>query len=211
MQTFNSTDVGKEMTAAFCNSLPLVIDELQLVKDQRKDFDRMIYQLTEGVGRTRGRKSGGLQKTPTWRNCIITSGEYPIVSDNSGGGSVNRTLEIEYESGKLIEDGVKVAACLKSNYGFAGKTFINLLQSGKNMEYAMSVWNDFCEKLKSKDAMEKQSASAALVLTADKLIDEWIFQDGKRLDIDDLAAFLKPKDTVDQNARALEFVRDLRS
>lgn len=208
IQTFNATDVGKEMTAAFCNSLPLIIDELQLVKDQRKDFDRMIYQLAEGVGRTRGRRSGGLQKTPTWRNCIITSGEYPIVSDNSGGGSVNRTLEIEYEPGKLIEDGVKVAACLKNNYGFAGKTFINLLQSDKNMEYAMSVWNDFCEKLKSKDAMEKQSASAALVLTADRLIDEWIFQDGKHLEIDDLAAFLKPKDTVDQNARALEFIRD---
>ena len=33
-----------------CNSLPLIIDELQLIKDNRKDFDRMIYQLSEGVG-----------------------------------------------------------------------------------------------------------------------------------------------------------------
>lgn len=58
IQTFNATEVGKELGAAFCNSLPLIIDELQLVKDNRKDFDRMIYQLSEGVGRSRGRKQG---------------------------------------------------------------------------------------------------------------------------------------------------------
>ena len=83
IQTFNATEVGKELGAAFCNSIPLIIDELQLIKDNRKDFDRMIYQLSEGVGRARGRKQGGLQKTPTWRNCIITTGEFPIISPNS--------------------------------------------------------------------------------------------------------------------------------
>ena len=44
IQTFNATDVSKELGAAFYNSLPLILDELQLVKDNRKDFDRMIYQ-----------------------------------------------------------------------------------------------------------------------------------------------------------------------
>ena len=84
IQTFNATEVGKELGAAFCNSMPLIIDELQLVKDSRRDFDKMIYQLSEGVGRARGRKQGGLQKTPTWRNCVITTGEFPIISANSG-------------------------------------------------------------------------------------------------------------------------------
>ena len=207
MQTFNSTDVGKEMTAAFCNSLPLVIDELQLVKDQRKDFDRMIYQLTQGAGRTRGKKTGGLQQTPTWRNCIITSGEFPILSDNSGGGSINRVLELEYAKGKLIEDGVFVALVLKDNYGFAGREFSNRLSEPGAADYVQTAWSEVYEDLKGRDAMEKQAASAAVVLVADKLIDEWIFHDGARLSADDLALFLRPKDEVDQNARAYEFLQ----
>lgn len=206
-QTFNSTDVGKEMTAAFCNSLPLVIDELQIVKDQKKDFDRMVYQLTQGAGRTRGRKSGGLQQTPTWRNCILTSGEFPITSDNSGGGTANRVLEIEYQDGKLIEDGVKVASALRENYGFAGKDFVSYLTQDGNAEKVKEIWEKIYQSLKEYDTMEKQAASAAVVLTADKLIDEWIFKDSKTLTAGDLSIFLKTKDEIDQNARAYEFIQ----
>ena len=64
----------------------------------------MIYQLSEGVGRARGRKQGGLQKTPTWRNCIITTGEFPIISPNSGAGAVNRTIEIDCHAEHLFDD-----------------------------------------------------------------------------------------------------------
>src|SRR5699024_5305714 len=92
IQTFNATDVSKELGAAFYNSLPLILDELQLVKDNRKDFDRMIYQLSEGVGRARGRKQGGLQKTPTWRNCVITTGESPSIPATSARAPATRTI-----------------------------------------------------------------------------------------------------------------------
>lgn len=207
MQTFNSTEVGKEMTAAFCNSLPLVIDELQLVKDQRKDFDRMIYQLTQGAGRTRGRKTGGLQQTPTWRNCILTSGEFPIISDSSGGGSVNRVLELQYENSALIEDGPGVAALLKDNYGFAGREFAVKLSEPDAFRKVESLWKSVCDVLKEKDTLEKQAASAAVVLVADQLIDEWIFKDGERLTADDLSFFVKTKDEIDQNVRAYEFIQ----
>ena len=58
IQTFNSTVVGHERTAAFLNSLPFLIDELQLSKDShgRSRFD--VYQLAQGVGRSRGTKTG---------------------------------------------------------------------------------------------------------------------------------------------------------
>ncbi|MBR0130429.1 MAG: DUF927 domain-containing protein, partial [Firmicutes bacterium] len=69
--TFNSTAVGQELFAGFLNSLPLCLDELQIQSSSGiKDFDKIVYQLTEGVGRTRGAKTGGLQKQSRWRNCI---------------------------------------------------------------------------------------------------------------------------------------------
>ena len=177
IQTFNATEVGKELGAAFCNSLPLIIDELQLVKDNRKDFDKMIYQLSEGVGRTRGQKQGGLQKTPTWRNCIITTGEFPIISANSGEGAVNRTIEVDCHDTKLFDEPKKTATELYSNYGFAGKEFVEHLMEEGSQECVQKLQEAMQDALKTNDTMDKQTASAALILAADKLAEEWIFRD----------------------------------
>ena len=208
IQTFNATEVGKELGAAFCNSLPLIIDELQLVKDNRKDFDRMIYQLSEGVGRARGRKQGGLQKTPTWRNCVITTGEFPIISANSGEGAVNRTIEVDCHDTKLFDEPKKTATSLYANYGFAGREFVDHLMEDGVIERVQKLQEDLQKTIKTGDTMDKQTASAALILAADRLSEEWIFQDGVLLQPDDIRPYLVSKETVNQNARALQYLYD---
>lgn len=208
IQTFNATEVGKELGAAFCNSLPLIIDELQLVKDNRKDFDRMIYQLSEGVGRARGRKQGGLQKTPTWRNCVITTGEFPIISANSGEGAVNRTIEVDCHDTKLFDEPKKTATSLYANYGFAGREFVEHLMEDGVIERVQKLQEGLQEALKTGDTMDKQTASAALILAADRLAEEWIFQDSVLLQPDDIRPYLVSKETVNQNARALQYLYD---
>ena len=208
IQTFNATEVGKELGAAFCNSLPLIIDELQLVKDSRKDFDRMIYQLSEGVGRSRGRKQGGLQKTPTWRNCVITTGEFPIISANSGEGAVNRTIEVDCHDTRLFDEPKKTATSLYANYGFAGREFVEHLMEDGVIERVQRLQEDLQGELKTGDTMDKQTASAALILAADRLTEEWIFQDGVLLRPEDIRPYLVSKETVNQNARALQYLYD---
>ena len=208
IQTFNATEVGKELGAAFCNSLPLIIDELQLVKDNRKDFDKMIYQLSEGVGRTRGQKQGGLQKTPTWRNCIITTGEFPIISANSGEGAVNRTIEVDCHDTKLFDEPKKTATSLYANYGFAGREFVEHLMEDGAQERVQKLQEAMQDALKTGDTMDKQTASAALILAADRLSEEWIFQDGILLQPEDISKYLVSKEVVNQNARALQYLYD---
>lgn len=208
IQTFNATEVGKELGAAFCNSLPLIIDELQLVKDNRKDFDKMIYQLSEGVGRARGRKQGGLQKTPTWRNCVITTGEFPIISPNSGAGAVNRTIEIDCHAEHLFDDPKKTATLLYNNYGFAGREFVEHLMEDDGFECVQRLQEAMQERLKTDDTMDKQTASAALILAADVLAEEWIFRDGIFLQPEDISKYLVSKETVNQNGRALQYLYD---
>lgn len=208
IQTFNATDVSKELGAAFYNSLPLILDELQLVKDNRKDFDRMIYQLSEGVGRTRGKKTGGLQKTPTWRNCVLTTGEHPIISPSSGAGAINRTLEIDCHDIHLFDDPKWVAVTLYNNYGFAGREFVERLMDDKAIEDARSLQAAMQDDLKTDDTMDKQTASAALILAADRMIERQFFQDGILLQPSDIAPYLVSKQTVNQNARALQYIYD---
>lgn len=206
IHTFNSTSVGREKSAAFVNSLPLILDELQIIKDKR-DFDQSIYMLSEGAGRTRGNKSGGVDKTPTWSNCILTSGEMPITSSTSGGGAVNRILEIEcterlFDEPKMIADGVK------ENYGFSGKQFVEHLQTPGEMEHAKSLYDQIYTEVKTDDTMEKQAGAAALILTADALATQWIFKDGQALTPDILKEFLKSREAVDANQRAYDYLCD---
>ena len=208
IQTFNATEVAKELGAAFCNSLPLIIDELQLIKDNRKDFDRMIYQLSEGAGRARGQKQGGLQKTTRWRNCILSTGEFPILSSNSGEGAVNRTIEVDCHKIKLFDEPKKTASVLYANFGFAGREFVEHLMEDGVLERVQHLQEALQEQLKTGDTMDKQTASAALILAADRLSEEWIFQDGVLLQPEDIRPYLVSKEMVDQNGRALQYLYD---
>lgn len=207
--TFNSTLVGQEMTATFLNSLPLCMDELQIQSSAGvRDFDRIIYQLTEGVGRTRGAKTGGLQKTNTWRNCIITNGEHPISNANSGGGAVNRVIEFECDE-KVYSDLVGICAVIQSNYGFAGREFVEYLQTDGAFDRVNALQKEYYRALLRSDSTDKQAASASAILAADHIATELIFKDGNNLTVADLEKIMTKKKEVNVNYRALEFVYEL--
>ena len=207
--TFNSTLVGQEMTAAFLNSLPMCIDELQIQSSSGiRDFDRIIYQLTEGVGRTRGAKTGGLQKLNTWKNCIITNGEHPISNSSSGGGAVNRVIEFECDE-KVYSDLVGICAVISSNYGFAGREFVEFLQQDGMFEAVNEIQKEYYRELLKSDSTDKQAASASAILAADAIATELIFKDGNNLTVSDLEKIMTKKAEVNVNQRALEYVYEL--
>ena len=207
--TFNSTIVGQEMTASFLNSLPMCIDELQIQSSAGiRDFDRIIYQLTEGVGRTRGAKTGGLQKMNTWKNCIITNGEHPISNANSGGGAVNRVIEFECDE-KVYSDLVGICAVIQSNYGFAGREFVEYLQTEGAFDRVNALQKEYYRELLRSDSTDKQAASASAILAADHIATELIFKDGNNLTVADLEKIMTKKKEVNVNYRALDFVYEL--
>lgn len=205
--TFNATSVAQELQASFVNSLPLIMDELQIVKD-KKNFDNIIYMLSEGSGKSRGQKTGGVQKSGEWHNCILTTGEMPISNDNSGGGAVNRIIQLDCKDIKLFDDPVRVAETIKLNYGFAGRAFIEILSDPDNMKYAKDLQKCIFELVANGETTEKQALAASIILTADQLIDEWIFKDGQKLKLTDIEPFLSTKKDVSANERALAFLYD---
>lgn len=206
IQTFNGTQVAIELLEGFTNSMPLILDEFQLVKD-RKMFEGIVYMICEGIGRLRGKKTGGLQDTPTWKNCTLTSGESPITNASSGGGAVNRIIEIECRN-KLFEDAPVVADIVRKNYGHAGKIFITLLSQTGNNEEAVKLYKEFYNALGT-DSTEKQTMAAAVILTADTLATKWIFCDGRALKVEDIDKYLHSKESVDVNLRAYEYFKDI--
>lgn len=207
-QTFNATQVGHEKTAAFLNNVPLCIDELQLSKDShgRSKFD--VYQLSQGVGRTRGNKGGGVDKTPTWSLCVITTGESPIVSDSSGSGAVNRVIDIECRaSDAVIRDGISVSRAIKQNYGFAGKKFVESLTESIFIEIQQK-YEMYFKELSSGETTEKQAMAAAMLLTADEFADRFVFKTGKHLSVSQIEEFLKTKSSVSAGERGYAYMCD---
>lgn len=207
--TFNSTSVGQEMTASFLNSLPMCIDELQIQSSAGiKDFDKMIYTLTEGIGKTRGAKTGGLQRTNTWKNCIITNGEHPISNANSGGGAVNRIIEFEC-SEKVYSDLVGMCNIIQANYGFAGRIFVEFLQEEGVIENVNKLQKEYFRELLKSDSTDKQAASASAILAADRIATALIFKDDNNLTVEDMAAIMTKKEDVNVNTRAYDFILEL--
>lgn len=209
-QTFNSTQVGQERTAAFLNHLPLCIDELQLTKDSRGRTNFDVYQLAQGVGRARGRRNGGIESAPTWSCCFLTTGESPIVNGSAGAGAVNRVIDIECTAGSaVIVNGQKIANSLKQNYGFAGQSFVSKLYgSEKTLEIVRDMYNDHYKELCQGDSTEKQAMAAAAILTADALATHWIFEDGMELTTKDIREFLASKEAVSAGRRAYDWLCD---
>lgn len=209
IQTFNSTVVGREKLAAFLNHLPLIVDELQLARDGRGKLNFDVYALAEGVGRTRGNKNGGVDQTPTWQNCILTSGETPITGASSGAGAVNRVIEIECRTAhRIIEDGHATARVLRKNYGFAGREFVEKLYQEDNAQLAAELYKKHFRALSENDTTEKQAMAAAVILTADELATDWLFQDGNAVTVQEISGFLASRAAVSSGRRGYEYFCD---
>lgn len=213
IKTFNSTVVGCEKTAAFLNNLPLCLDELQLSKDShgRSNFD--VYQLTEGVGRTRGNRGGGVDLTPTWRNTILTTGESPLNGASAGAGAVNRVINIECRTGDPAVPagcGMWLSNQLKKHYGHAGRRFVERLYAGEtNLDEVRSIYENLFKLLSERDTTEKQAMAAAAIMTADHLMCSWVF-DGQEqpITMDEMSQFLTSKASVSLGQRAYDFLLD---
>lgn len=89
-----STIVGMERWAGTLKHLPYAMDELQTLNQKKLSVNDIVYTLGNGSGKTRGRVGSGLQKVETWRNCILSTGEQPMATDNSMDGVNTILMEI---------------------------------------------------------------------------------------------------------------------
>ena len=203
---FDSTIPAFEARAGFLNHLPFIIDDTAEVRRRLKDdFSQLIYQLASGEGKERSNVKLGLAYKTTWTNTIICSGESPIITDQLQGGAVNRLLEYEMDEGDIFPDGQAAAALLKSNYGFAGPMFVDVI-SKLGFDKVLKLQQKCFEEIKRDAYEEKQLRSLSALLVADKIATEHIFKDGVYLTFDELEKVLTDKNTLSEHERCYEYI-----
>ena len=204
LQTFNSTAVGHERIAEFLQNMPLIIDELQISRDYRGQVVYDPYKLAEGIGRTRGTKAGGIERTPEWSNCILTSGETPLIRDTAAAGAKNRAIEVEVNA-PVTADGHLLAAKLGKNFGHAGKRFVAFVIA--NLPLIRETYDGFYRDLAAYTS--KQALSGALILTADSIVRfADILPHERQLQPADLAQYLKTNEDIEINRSLWAQLRD---
>lgn len=205
VRSLNGTDYGISETAAFLYSLPCIMDELQTIKDNGINYNKLIMQLTEGISRTQGAANNGIKEVRRWQNCFLTNGEENIIEYNSGGGTVNRVISVEC-SEKIISDGHQTMNIIKENYGHAGIEYIKGLQSEKHLSEKYKII--FKSLVENTDATDKQCMAMSFLILADKLSCDYIFTDSDNLNLSDVLPYMATNKEVDIVDRCLEWLND---
>ena len=199
LQSLNATKVGLERKMAFLHDIPLFGDELQIIKDKFDNYDQLIMFLTEGSGKSRGTASGGIDRTLTWNNILISSGEEPITQPVSGGGAKNRCIEVQCENA-MFDNPHEAANVWREYYGHLGKEFLEAIKDGKLRD----SYNAYFQEMTNKDTTDKQAMAMAAILTADQYMAEILGL--PPANIDKMARHMMQKSEVDVTIRAYEWV-----
>lgn len=204
---FKTTDVALEAKADMLNHLPMFLDDTSKTSARIRDnFEGIVYDLCSGKGKSRSNKDLGINRENRWRNVMICNGERPLNSYVNQGGAINRILEVECGE-KVYENPQKTADIVKKNYGFAGKRFIEIIRN-LGVDHIREIQAEFQKKLFDTDKMQKQSLSLAIVLTADKIVTEYIFNDGQYISLDDAKRVLIDRNELSDNERCYHYIQD---
>jgi hypothetical protein len=206
-QSFNATAVAMERMAEFYNSLPIVMDELQLINDGTGKIRFNPYKLAQGLGKGRGTKIGGIEKTPTWKLCIITTGETPLTNLDDGAGAFARILDIELD--RIIisaEDGNRIVRTINHNYGFIGREFVEIAKEVGDDNLQKRYSDKVLAIMLDETIQDKQAMAAALLLLADELATDRIFSDDMQLTIDEIKPYLMDRKDASVEDRAYDFI-----
>ena len=199
---FNFTAAGLEYRLGAYNNIPLFINEMQHQKDA-KDYDKILFLVSEGKGKSKSTKSGGIARENYWNNVVITNGEKNIIKSNSNAGAYNRCLSLEIKS-HSYENLSEVADFSKENYG----TVIREILKHLNEYDCKAIYKEFLDGLKEIDTTDKQKILVAELMLGDKILTDIIFKDECYIKLEDLEDALVSKSQIAVEERALEVIKD---
>ena len=202
---FKTTDVALEARADLLNNLPMMLDDTSKTSSRIRDnFEGVVYDLCSGKGKSRSNKDLGMNRENRWRNAILTNGERPLNSYVTQGGAINRILEVECGE-KVYQDPQETAELIKKNYGFAGREFVDVIKQ-IGFEEIERLQKEIQHEIHDDEKMQKQSISLSIVLAADRIATDYLFQDGQYINLEEAAQVLVDRNELSDNERCYQYI-----
>lgn len=194
LQTWNTTVVGLEHRAHLMNDLPLFVSEYQTARSER-EVQSIIYTISEGRGRTRGRKEGGTRRELTWRTIAISTGEGSLAAAGNMKGAAMRVVEL-YGPPLQHLDGDQVRglrSVAEENHGMVGRRIIQSLRDNPDdvQMYAedFRVWHERLAKIMPGRFGDRLAQNLAVIAVGGAYMHDAVIQDG--LEPDEMAGLLE--------------------
>ena len=203
VDTMNNTINYIMEKAAILYSVPFFGDELQTIKEANGTYDKLIYQVTGQANRGRLRANGTMGRRLSWQNSFLFTGEEPITQSNSGGGAINRVIELECTE-KIIQDGNGTVAAITDCYGVLGPAFIERVK--QSQATTKTIFRQYEKELQDMGGTGKQAQALALMLAAYDLFQSMAPAGCPMLTIEDVKACMKRLQEVDVTQRAYQYV-----
>lgn len=203
----NNTQNYYMTVASFMRNFTCYFDELQIVKNNRNfDFEGLIMDLCNGTEKGRLNKNSQAKEVKVWFNNFLFTNNDKMVNENAGEQIYNRVIDLEIRD-KIIDYGQEVARVITENYGFGGKDYIKYIKKiGLDVifERYKKINNEI---LKTTKATEKQSSAIAMIILADELGNECLFdKDVYKLQIKDLEEFINDKEEIRTAVKARNYI-----
>lgn len=208
-----NTSNAFETYADVLNCLPLTIDDYNKLKEKEKEaFKQIIYEIANGIGKGRATKDMGLRAMASYSLNLIVTSEEPI-RERAGGGATNRLLTYMADSKcPWTPDRItEMMNFFSTNYGHAGVEYIEILNNlGREKVLGMiKVHRDkLIEAAKGQKKTMKQINAMAVLLTADEIAADMLFEDKIKITTEQAVEMLESEDVVQTEAQAYEKIID---
>jgi len=173
------TPVAIEQIAGLFNGIPIFLDDSQNADE--KKISEMIYLIAHGLGKARGYKYGGLQRTLDWVTKLFSTGERKILEQVKKEGAEARIWSFgisPFGSEEDKETARKVRAIKKAiyqNYGVAIMPFLDYaysLDQNRLIAYFNDAYKFFDQQIAKGGKAHRQIEYWAAVLATGMLVEE---------------------------------------
>lgn len=218
--SMNGTYTGIEVRMNAMKNIPLIIEDANNTNDP-EEIPKFIMTASNGVGRIRATKNLGNRAVLKWNMIILSNSEATLTSyghkgkQSGNGGIYTRTYETKAEKTfpKVWEkDADRWKMFFASNYGHAGRKFIEVLKTVK-VEEIQKLKIKFMKEIRERAAAAgrsvEQAEGLAILMVADYLSEKYIFQDGITFTIDEMLQFTAEQEVVQPAVRFYNKLEDL--
>lgn len=162
LRSFNSTENYLMSFLSTSSSLPIAFDEAAVYKG---DMAKFLYLVAGGVEKGRCATDASMKQQRSWNSMIIATAEFDLVDDHDPNGLKARCFPIAEVLTKDAAQADRIKRTVISNYGVAGKRFVQWLLDNKmdDMEQDYENSKQLLETLKTQSGSNSSSLTPRIL------------------------------------------------
>lgn len=210
----DNTPTSLELTCDTFNNFPVILDDVSKGDpDKKRKFQEAVMMIANGRGKNRATKDLKQRKRYTFGLTALVSSEQVITKDYTTNGSIYRVLPklvdeyfpyLDKKTYPNLENLEDLIWFFQNNYGFCGRDFVEQVKKlgQKNIMERNKANLERARKLVKENGREgRQATSIAVLLTADEIATEFLFQDEQKFSDEELLDIMVKPDEADQYMR----------